>query len=441
MGGEGRVAVVGGGLTGLSAAYELSARGIQSVVLEAESRAGGLASSFEVAGGALDRFYHHWFRSDEAALALADELGLTDDITWSPTRTSLFYNSSPFRLSTPLDVLRFTPLSLLDRVRLGLLVLQARMVRDWRRLEPFTAREWIVRTSGQRVYEVVWEPLLQGKFGSYASEVGAVWFWKKIALRGGSRSRAGREELGYLRGGFQRLADQAALRVEQAGGEVRLGMQVTSIRREDGRFVVQSSGGPVECDAVVLAVPLPIAADLTTTLIDGDTVERLRKVRHLANICLVLELNRSLSSTYWMNVSDPAFPFVGVIEHTNFQPTKEYGGRHIAYLSRYLSTDDPMWGMDDGAALDFTIPYLARMFPAFSRDWIVDAHVWRAKHAQPVVPTDYSNVRPPYRTSIPGLYMATMAHIYPEDRGTNYAIRDGRMVGGIVVEDLRAREA
>lgn len=434
------VVVVGGGLTGLSAAYELTRSGRWAILLEADDRVGGLARSFEVEGGQLDRFYHHWFRSDRHAIGLVEELGLAPDLLWSRTRTGLYYNSSPFRLSTPIDVLRFTPLSLLDRIRLGGLVLRAKAIRDWRSLESLTAREWIERVAGERVYGTVWEPLLVGKFGEAADRIGAVWFWSKLALRGGSRARDGAEELGYLRGGFQRLAEALARAIGEGGGEVRTGCRAISVGRdpEEG-LALRTSAGSLAAEAIVLATPLPVAIGLARDAMSPESLHRMESIDHLANVCVVLELDRSLSSTYWLNVNDPSFPFVGVIEHTAFQPTSEYGGRHLVYLSRYLPASDPVWAMDDPAVLAYTVPHLVRMFPEFEQDWIMRAHVWRAEHAQPIVPPDYSRILPTFRTEVPGLYMATMAHIYPEDRGTNYAIRDGRSVARLIMRDGVAR--
>jgi protoporphyrinogen oxidase len=169
-------------------------------------------------------------------------------------------------------------------------------------------------------------------------------------------------------------------------------------------------------------------------------VDDLRKVEYLANVCLVLELDRSLSETYWLNVNDPGFPFVGVIEHTNFEPAETYGGRHIVYLSKYLPETAELYQMGDAEVLEYCIPYLQRMFPEFDRSWILGSHVWRARYSQPIVARHYSNLIPSTETPVEGLYLATMAQIYPEDRGTNYAIREGRRVARTVAAALGQRE-
>ena len=178
-----------------------------------------------------------------------------------------------------------------------------------------------------------------------------------------------------------------------------------------------------------------IIADLVEPHTSDVYVNQLRRVRYLANICIVLELDRSLSDTYWLNVNDPGFPFVGVIEHTNFEPLASYGGHHIVYLSKYLPESDELFQMTDSEAVDFTLKHLARMFPDFNHDWILDSHVWRANYSQPIVETRYSKLIPDHSSPLKGFYLSTMAQIYPQDRGTNYAIAEGRKIARRIIEE------
>lgn len=431
------VAIIGGGFGGLAVAWELARRGLRPTVLEADAEVGGLAGSFDVGGQRLEKFYHHWFLSDRHVVELVDELGAHDDVVHRATRTGMYYAHRFFRLSSPLDVLRFTALGLADRLRLGLLVLRARGVRDWRALETVTAEEWLRGLAGPEVFRVVWEPLLRGKFGPYASEVSAVWFWNKLKLRGGSRGRGGQEVLAYHRGGFAALAERLARGVEAAGGRVLTGRRVTGLVVERGRVVgVDTHEGVVRAEAVVATQAPALVASLVEPHAPPAYAASLRAIPYLANVCLVLELDRSLSSIYWLNVNDPGFPFVGVIEHTNFEPAASYAGRHIVYLSKYLPEAAELYTMGDDALLEFTLPHLARMFPEFRREWILGHHVWRARWSQPVVVREYSRMIPATRSPLDGLYLCNMAQIYPEDRGTNYAIREGRTTGARVADDL-----
>lgn len=435
-----RVLVIGAGFTGLAAAFDLARAGIPVTVLEAEPTVGGLAAAFETGGERLDRFYHHWFTSDRDIMRLVDELGLGADITVRATATGVYYNKSLFRLSSPLDLLRFKALPFRDRIRLGLLILRARSVKDWRALEGVTAADWLRQLGGERVWQVMWQPLMQGKFGPYAETVSAVWFWNKLKLRGGSRGKAGEERLAYLRGSFVRLAEEMAKAIEDAGGEVLTASGIEALEIRDGVWHAKGTWGEVAGRSVI-ATPAPaLIADMLEPAgqTDRAELEKLRKIPYLANLCLVLELDRPLGSIYWTNVNDPGFPYVGVIEHTNFESASSYGGRHIVYLSKYLPETDPLYLMGDDEVAAFSIPHLQRMFPAFDPAWIRKSHVWRARWAQPVVERYYSDMIPSERGPLPGLYLASMAQIYPEDRGTNYAIREGRRIARRVMQDMLA---
>jgi protoporphyrinogen oxidase len=428
-------AVVGGGFSGLAAAYELAKSGKKVVVLERDRELGGLAGGFEVGGHVIEKFYHHWFNNDKQIIGLIEELDATDNILLRPTRTGMYYADQFFRLSTPMDLLRFRALPFLDRIRLGISVLRARAIKDWRPLESLTAREWLTDLCGKRAFEVVWEPLLVGKFGNLADEISAVWFWKKLVLRGGSRNGSGDEVLAYYKGGFAALAERLGEEIVALGGTIMRSTTATGVLVfPDGQARgLSTDAGEVIADNLLLSTPLPVTADLLEGVVGEEYIAKLRRIRYLSNVCLVLSLDRSLSDTYWLNVNDPSFPFVGVIEHTNFEPPTSYGGRHIVYLSKYLPPDHEMYTMADEALLEFSIPHLKKMFPDFDRSWIREWHAWRADSAQPIAERHYSQLVPPRATPIPNVFITTMAQVYPEDRGTNYAVREGKEVAATIL--------
>ncbi|MED7950207.1 NAD(P)/FAD-dependent oxidoreductase [Streptomyces sp. BE20] len=440
------VVIVGGGFTGLAAALELASKGFGVRVLEAESEAGGLAASFDVGGRALERFYHHWFSSDTDILGLCEELGIADAVEPHLTRTGMYYANTIFKLSKPVDILRFSPLAFTDRIRLGLLALRAGRVRNWRELEHRTAEEWLISLGGRRVYEVVWRPLLEGKFGPYAGQIGATWMWTKLHLRGGSRTKSGSETLYYLRGGSKTLVTALVERLTELGVDLRTDSAARALHIDERGLSAVEAGGRLHPARQVLVTTAPEQA---ARLLDGPHAahpavpalnRQLRQVRYLANVCLVLENNRRLSDTYWLNVNDPAFPYVGVIEHTNMDDPARYGGRHVVYLSKYLPADADLYLMSDHQVFEYSLPYLRQMFPGFDRSWVHAYHVWRAEYAQPVVTPGYTRTMPPLRTEVPGLYLAGMAQVFPEDRGTNYAVRGGRQAARLMAEHLdRAR--
>lgn len=424
-----QVTIIGGGFTGLSAAYELVKKGIKVTVLEAEPEIGGLAAAFEVGGEKLDRFYHHWFTNDMEVMTLIDELGLNDRVEINPTNTGVYYANNFFKLSTPWDLLNFTPLSFFDRIRLGLLALRARRVKDWKELENKSAHEWLKELGGENVYRVVWQPLLKGKFGPYAEEVSAVWFWNKLKLRGGSRGKGGEERLAYFKGGFVSLADALAVKIRELGGVISLNSPVSSIRKVDDNWLVETPNGTVTSQRVICTTALPLIADMIKSWASQSYLDELNRIQYIGNTCLVLELDRPLSKTYWLNVNEPSFPFVGVIEHTNFERPETYGGRHIVYLSKYLPHTDALYAMDADEFLAYAMPYMQKMFPTMERSWVLAHHLWRARWSQPVVEKHYGSLIPSEDGPVAGFHICSMAQIYPEDRGTNYAIREGRKIG------------
>jgi protoporphyrinogen oxidase len=421
------IAIVGGGLTGLSAADELSRGGARCTVFEREATLGGLAGSFKVDGVYLEKSYHHLFTSDTAAAGLIERLGLGDDLEWVPTTNSYFVDRI-YHLSTPLDLLRFSPIGLVDRIRLGLLYLSTRFIRDWRALEEITAREWLIRMAGEKVYHQVWEPLLRGKFGRYTDEVAAVWIWNKLKLRGSSRGKAQEERLGYLRGGFARAFDAWEAHLRDRGVEILLSSPVERISIADGAATGVVVGGQFRGFDRVLVTTAPeilvrIAPDLP-----ADYQARLGQIKYLANVCLVMHLDRSLSDTYWLNVGDPTMPFTGVIEHTNMQRPEDYGGAHVVYLSRYMDPEDPYYRMSTEELLSAYLPHLQKMFRGFERDWVQEAWAWRERYTQPVIGLHYSQLKPPFQTPIENLWLSCMAQVYPQDRGMNYAVVFGQKV-------------
>lgn len=424
------VVVVGAGFTGLTAAYVLAGQGYKVKVVESDTTAGGLAGTFTFADGVtLEKFYHHWFNNDRYVPELVKELGMEDDLVTLPSRTGIYLNGRIWQLSTPLDLLRFTALPLFDRIRLGLLVMQVRRIKDWHAIENLTVHEWLESLCGKNVFNLIWKPLISAKFSIYAEAINAVWMWKKLVLRGSTRNGSGGEELAYFRGGFGRLADAMVSAIERAGGVVTFGEKVTGVHVEGNRLLaLQTPQKNIEGRYFLFTPALLVIADIFGQKADANWLAGLRRVRYLGNICLALRLKHRLSTTYWLNVNDPGFPFVGVIEHTNLDTPENYRGTHIVFLSRYLATEDPVWAYSDEQYVDFALEHLKRMFPEMDTSWVVEYRVWRAEYAQPVTERNYSQYVPGRETPFKNAYIATMAQIYPEDRGTNYAIREGRTI-------------
>ena len=314
------VIIVGAGFTGLAAAYELSKNGYSVKVFDSESEAGGLAGTFEFKDGViLEKFYHHWFNTDKYITDLVSELGVDSEISRLPTNTGMYFNGRIWRLSKPTDLLKFKALSFIDRLRLGFLVFQVRLLKDWKSIEHLNIKEWLVPLCGENVYKVIWEPLIKSKFSIYANSINAVWMWKKLLLRGSTRNKKGNEELVYFNGGFGRLIQLLVLRIKNNKGEISLNTKVVGVTTSNNEIKsIKTNKGEYKAKKYLFTPSLPIISGIFNDCRSNLSWKNsLNKIRYLGNICLILRLKKSLSDTYWLNVNDPGFPFVGVIEHTN----------------------------------------------------------------------------------------------------------------------------
>ena len=318
-----RVGIIGGGAAGLAAAYALTRQGHYAEVFEVAPFLGGQASTFEVGGGQLERGYHHLFVSDTAMTELIHELGLGDRLAWLESKVGLYHSGRIWDFATPLDLLRFKPLSLIQRLRLGLWTFALQKTRNWQKFEGVTAQDWLTQHLGAETYRTIWEPMLRGKFGEYYDQISMAWLWGKIYLRVASRGKAlQKERLGYPMGSFGEVFDRLEQRIVQQGGTVHISARVNRVVVEEGiatGLEVQLSGQEAkvrEYDAVIATTPSYVFTRLVPTL-PQDYLDKLVNVRYLSAVLVILTLDRPLSDKYWLNIADRSLPFVGLIEHTN----------------------------------------------------------------------------------------------------------------------------
>jgi protoporphyrinogen oxidase len=452
-----RIAVVGAGVCGLTAAHRLARAGHAVDVYERWPGLGGQAATMDVGDGhRLERYYHHLFTSDTHIAALFAELGMPDAIEWRPSSVAFFAQGALHPFVTPLDLLRFKPLSPLARVRMGAAALALqRFAGDRAPYERITARAWIERRMGRQAWAEVWGPLLRGKFGERADDIAMVWLWSKLRLRRSVKGEDVRQErLGYPRESWEPLFAALARSIEGAGGRVLTDRPAARVARAGAGFVLHAgapgsfraghdprtfpAGGEAEpYDRALATVP----NDVFERLLDPDLaaevgeayLARARGIEYFAALCLLLETDRAFSPYYWTNVADRTLPFVGVIEHTNFVEPERYGGRRFLYVANYLPHGHELLDLDADALLARYEPGLRAINPAFSPAWVKRS--WRSVEpgAQPIVTVGYADGIPPLRTPAAGLVLANTTQVYPEDRGTNYAVRLGEQAAAALV--------
>lgn len=428
---------MGAGYTGLGAARRLLQAGADVTVYERSGHPGGLAMTLPVAGTEVEKYYHHWFTSDDEIRSLVRELGLEDRLLWLSPVMGMFHRGRLYRFMSPGDLLRFRPLGWHAKIRFGLvtLFLQHCPRQEW--FEDVTAADWLRRAAGREAYEALWEPLLRAKFGRNAARVSMAWIWSKMRTRGRSREKGGmRESLGYMRGGFGVLTRALVEDVRRRGGAVHLAERVTRASRDgsDGScWIVETTRRRDRFDAVLLTVAPPLVPGLVPEL-PGSYRRHCESIEYAAILCSLAVLRRPFSRMYWINVADRRIPFGGVMEHTNFVPPEQYAGKRLLYVSHYQYPDEPTYRMSGAELFETYRPGLERIGEAFDASQVEQWQVFRDRYAQPIVTADYHRRLLPFETPAEGLYLASMAQVYPQDRGTNYAARLGRQAAERIIE-------
>lgn len=438
-----RIAIVGGGLTGLAAAYDLMNRPANGLppphvtIYEASPQLGGLAAGFRGRPEwewPLEHFYHHLFTNDDAILALTKELGLSHLLQIHSPTTAMYVQGKNYPFDSPLRLLKFPHLSLFNKLRMGLVIAYLRYHPNppWRTFDKLLADQWLERWMGSTAYQSLWRPMLQGKFDKHYAEVNLAWFWARIYKR--------TPKLGYYQGGFQAFIDGLARKVRELGAVLHTSIPVTSIRPlPDGGFRVDSTDLPNADYDMVLSTVSPALMQRLTPDLPESYLGQLAKLKSMGAVVLTVAINRQLMPhVYWVNVPKPAgLPFLALVEHTNMISPTHYGGDHLLYIGNYLDTDHPQFQMSAEELLAEFTPHLTHFNPHFQAEWVTGVWVHKAAYAQPVPPVGYADMIPDVRTPLPGLYFASMSQVYPWDRGTNYAVEMGRNVAKMIYEDQK----
>jgi protoporphyrinogen oxidase len=434
-----RIVVIGGGLSGLAASYDLVRTGHHVTILEATADFGGLASSFRLEGHPVERFYHFICRSDHHLLQLVDEFGLGAKLRWRQTRTAFYYKQRYYPFGTPLDLLSFSVVPWTQRIRFGLLILRSRYRSQWRYLDRIPAKPWLIESIGEQAYNAIWHPLLKVKFGDYYDQISAAWIWHRIWRV--ARSRRGlfeRETFGYLESGTASLVDPLIdwLRA-QSNVALRTRVTVEPVIPRDGRvYEVRTGDTVIPCDAVISTVALPTLARLVPDQ-RHPYFAQLAKIKYIGVVCMLLSLTRPFSNNFWTNINDPEISFNGIIEQTNLNENLRAAGLNVVYVPFYLPTTHPRYSANGETLFAEYSRMLAMMNPGFSERCVKEWHVFRTPYAQAVFTTNFVDLMPAHQTPVKGLYVTDSTQFYPEDRTISAAIEQGRKVAAMIVNDSK----
>ena len=437
-GAEKRVAVIGGGIAGLAVAYYLGRAGVPVDLFEAEAETGGLAGSFDFEGLRVERYFHFICLPDRELKDLARELQIADRLVWRRTRTNFFYQGRFHGFTSPLDLLRFSPIPLWSRVNLGLETLKWSRLQDWEKLDEVPARDWLIERLGREAYEVIWSPLLTFKFGEFHDRVSAAWIWHRVHRVAKSRkSPLHPQVMGYFEGGTETLLRALREAIAARSGRIFTGTPARAVLSRDGRARgVRAGEEEREYQAVVMAAPLPQAAALLPAEL-AEYRRALEAVQFLGVVCLVLWLDQGVSRSFWCNIHDSRLPLNGLIEMSALNPATGRGGSLI-YVPYYLPVQAPRFGFSDQEIVEEALQTLAVLKPGLSRRSVKAARVFRSRYAQAVCTVGFRRVQPPHVAPLPGLYLIDSTQLYPSDRTLSGTIGLAQKVSRLVQEKIKA---
>lgn len=433
-----KIGIIGSGYSGLTIAKELVEKGQDVTIFEKQPYVGGMVDTIEIFDTRLEKYYRHIFKSDTEAIKLIKKMGLDSELIWPATKMGYLSNKKPYLFGTPVSLLKFKPLNLIQKLRFGFNVIHIKLINNYKKLEKVTAEKWLKDRIGDKVYSQVWEPLLISKFGEKKDQISMAWLWGKIKLRSTSSTPEG-EQLGYIKGSYQKLTDKLYEYLLNKNVDIKLETSVKEIIKENDKYVVKYTKNDKEekeeFDIIVSTIDYKGFEKLFVKYMNEEEKQKIQKVNYTSARTMMIVANKSFSPFYWLNIGDNDIPFGGIIEHTNFIDKSNYDNNHILYISNYMTEDNKLYNVSKEELLKEYMKSLTKINKEFTMENIKDYYVFDEKYAQPIIECNYSEYIMNDKLEKEKIYLCTMPQIYPEDRGMNYAIRSGINLANKILEE------
>jgi protoporphyrinogen oxidase len=407
-------AVIGGGISGLASALAIAEMGHRVTLFEGEAELGGLGTTFPWRDTHLEKFYHCVLPDDDALLPRIHAVGLGSSLLWRETKMGFMYQKRIWPLNTPRDILSFGPLSIIERLRMGLMGIRARVGGLSPTLDDITAEQWIRSLVGDRCFDVLWKPLLSAKIGDHYSALPALW----LSSRMNREKSTGPERKGCLTGGYRALIDAFAATLTKKGVTIRMSTRVDGIGQDAQGMTVTPLGGESErFDFVVSTSPLTHFQKMTKGLALPAGIANLA-LDYQGVVSGVFLTEKPITSYYWMPWVDSGATSQGVIEMSNLVPLERSNGLYVNYLVNYTHRDSELYKKSDAEIAELYRRDLVNLFPEVGAS-IREHFIFRAPYVEPMWTVGYRAKKPP-TSVIPGrLYMASTAQVYPRVNSWN----------------------
>lgn len=405
-----KIAIVGSGFLGLTLGLRLSEAGHDVTIYETADQIGGLAAAWQIGDVTWDKHYHVTLLSDSNTRKIVEAVGLGDEFEWVETRTGFYTDGRLVSMSNTLEFLKFPPLGLISKLRLGGTIFYASRIKDWKALEKIPVEDWLTKLSGQKTFNKIWRPLLKAKLGEAYKETSAAFIWATIQRMYAARNSGLKKEMfGYVRGGYARVLENFAKVLTEMGVTIHLNSQVEKVESGEDGITVFANGKALKFEKVILTCAPGVAAKLVPGLSSSEKTN-LRQVRYQGIVCASVLMKKPISEFYVTNITDET-PFTGIIEMSAMVDRKEFGGRSLVYLPKYVEKDDPLFSKTDEEIEDLFLGELGKMYPQFSRESVEAFKISRVKEVFPVPVLDYSSKVPEMKTSIDGVFLVNSSQI------------------------------